>query len=378
MSESTRRRPRELVIDRAALRGNYAEAVRHAAGRALIAVVKADAYGHGAVVVSRTLAEAGCQRFAVVTLSEAAQLRDAGIDARILLLGGVQSAEEAGEVAALSLSPVVHGPADLALLAHAARRLEAPVPVQVEVDTGMSRMGVAPNEALALLGQVSDAPELSLEGTFTHLARADESDLTPCFEQLRRFRDVLRQAQSAGALPGEVHVANSAALLVGEPLRNALPEATAVRPGLMLYGVRPAPHLAATLRPVMALRTIVQLVRAVRAGEGVGYSALFRPEKDTRIATLPVGYADGVPVSASNRGSVLIGGGRFPIVGRVSMDSITVDIGAARVSPGDGALIFGADAQGVLPVEEAAAAADTISYELLIRVGSRVSRVLVD
>ena len=109
----------------------------------------------------------------------------------------------------------------------------------------------------------------TLEGTFTHLARADESDLTPCFEQLRRFRDVLRQAQSAGALPGEVHVANSAALLVGEPLRNALPEATAVRPGLMLYGVRPAPHLAATLRPVMALRTIVQLVRAVRAGEPI-------------------------------------------------------------------------------------------------------------
>ena len=161
MAGSTRGRPRELTIDRAALRANYAEALHHAAGRALIAVVKADAYGHGAAVVSRSLAEAGCQRFAVVPLSEAAELRGAGIDARILLLGGVHTAEEAGEVAALSLSPVVHAPADLTLLARAAQRLEAPLPVQVEVDTGMSRMGVPLDSALALLGQVSAAPELA-------------------------------------------------------------------------------------------------------------------------------------------------------------------------------------------------------------------------
>jgi len=373
-------RPTEAAIDRGALRANYAEALHHAAGRAVVAVVKADAYGHGAVVVARTLAEAGCKRFAVVTLSEAALLRDAGIDARTLLLGGVHAAEEAAEVVSLGLTPVVHGPADLALLAKAVRRARRaePLPVQVEVDTGMSRMGVAADAAVALLVQLCETPELSLEGTFTHLARADEQDLAPSFEQLSRFREVLREARRAGVAPGEVHVANSAALLVGEPLRGTLPEASAVRPGLMLYGVRPAPQLAASLQPVMTLRTRVQLVRDVPAGRGVGYAALFRPEKDTRIATLPAGYADGVPVAASNRGSVLIGGRRFPIVGRVSMDSITVDVGDAKVSPGDEALLFGASAQGVLPVEEAAEAAGTISYELLTRVGSRVPRVVVD
>jgi alanine racemase len=361
-------------MDRAALRANYAEALRHAAGREVLAVVKADGYGHGAVQVARTLAEAGCPRFAVVTVSEALELRESGIDEPILLLGGVHSAEEAREVAAHGVTAVVHARTDLRLLARVASRRKAPLPVQVEVDTGMSRMGVPAGDAVDLLTRVSQQSGLLLEGTFTHLARADEPDLAPTFEQLSRFRTVLREARRAGVAPGLVHVANSAALLVGEEVRGALPEAMAVRPGLMLYGVRPAAHLSGKLRPVMTLCTCVQLVRTVRAGEGVGYAALFRPEKDTRIATLPVGYGDGVPVAATNRGSALIGGRRFPIVGRVSMDSITVDLGDAKVKPGEEAVLFGAG----LPVEEAAAAADTLSYELLVRVGSRVPRVWSD
>jgi alanine racemase len=373
------RDPRSTVacIDRAALRANYAEALRHAGGRALIAVVKADAYGHGAVLVARTLAEAGCRRFAVVTVCEAAELRDAGIDEPILLLGGVTDREQAREALARGVTPVVHGERDVDLLVSSTDRARTRAAVHVEIDSGMHRMGVGPDDAVALLQRIAGEPSLQLAGCFTHLARADEPDLAPSFEQIRCFREVLREVRRRGIAPGEVHVANSAALLVGNPLRTALPEATAVRPGVMLYGVRPAPHLAANLRPVMTLETRVQLVRSVRAGEGVGYAALYRPKHDTRIATLPAGYADGVPISASNRGEVLIGARRFPIAGRVSMDSITVDVGDADVAVGDQAILFGAGERGALPVEEAAAAADTLAYELLVRVGSRVPRVAV-
>lgn len=365
-------------IDRGALRANFAEAMRHAGGRELIAVVKADAYGHGAALVVRALVEAGCRRFAVVTLGEAVELRDAGVDEPILLLGGVTDAEQAREALARGVMPVVHGERCVDLLAAAADRARTRAAVQVELDTGMHRMGVAPGDAMALLARLANEPALQLAGCFTHLARADEPDLAPSFEQISRFRDLLRGARRRGIAPGEVHFANSAALLVGSALRAALPEATAARPGLMLYGALPAPHLSANLRPVMTLRTRVQLVRSVRAGEGVGYAALFRPKRDTRIATLPAGYADGVPIAASNRGEVLIGARRFPIAGRVSMDSTTVDVGDAGVAAGDEAILFGAGERGTLPIEEAAAAADTLAYELMVRVGSRVPRVAVD
>lgn len=376
VSNSTR--PTEALIDLAALRANFAEALQHAAGREVIAVVKADAYGHGAVPVARALAGAGCRRFAVVTVSEAVQLRQAGIDEPILVLGGIHGSDEAREVVARLLTPVVHAPDALELLGGVVSRDGRPLPVQVEVDTGMRRLGATAEngDALALMRRVAEEPSVTLAGTFTHLARADEPDLAPCFEQLHSFRTVLREARRAGIAPGEVHVANSAALLVGDELRGALPEAAAVRPGLMLYGARPAPHLAGKLRPVMTLRARVQLVRGLRAGQSVGYAAVFRAERDTQVATLPLGYADGVPVGASNRGCVLIGGRRFPIAGRVSMDSITVDVGDAQVKPGDAAVIFGVGSQGSLPVEEAAEAAGTISYELLVRVGSRVPRVV--
>ncbi|MGH0032102.1 MAG: alanine racemase [Myxococcota bacterium] len=362
-------------IDLAALQANHAEAVRRAAGRTPIAVVKADAYGHGAVPVARALVREGCRRFAVVTVGEACALRDAGIGEPLLVLGGAPGPPEAQEIVARRLCPVVHGEQDLAWLREAVRaRGGGPLDVQVEVDTGMTRMGVSADLAAALLARVAACDELTLAGTFTHLARADEEELDACFEQIRRFRDVLREARRSGVAPGEVHVANSAGLLVGEPLRGPLPETHAVRPGLMLYGVRPAPHLEATLRPVMSFVARVHAVRAVPKGTPVGYGATWRAERDTRIATLPVGYADGVPVAASNRGTVALGGRRLPIVGRVSMDSTTVDVGDAPVEAGDEALLFGAQDGATLPVEEAALAAGTIAYELLVRVGARVPR----
>jgi alanine racemase len=369
-------RPTEARIALDAVRANLAEVRRHADGRSVIAVVKADAYGHGALPVVRALLAAGCERLAVLSVEEGCALREAGVAAPVLVLGGVHESPELA--VEHGLTPVVHHTGHLERIAAAARRRGVPVRVHVEVDTGMHRMGAPLGEAEALLVAVAEEPLLELEGVYTHLARADEADLEPSLEQLASFRDLLAAARARGLSPPLVHCANSAGVLAGAALRDALPEANAVRPGLMLYGVSPAPHLAASLHPVMTLRTRVAHVRTLRPGDAVGYAALYRAERATRVATLPLGYADGVPISASNRGSVAIGGRRHPMVGRVSMDFVCVDVGDASVKIGDEAVVFGAADGGVLPVEEAARAADTIAYELLVRVGSRVPRVFLD
>jgi alanine racemase len=377
-------RPTHAAIDLAALAANYAEAARLAGGREVIGVVKADAYGHGAVPVARRLLAAGCRTLAVATVAEAATLRGAAIAAPILLLGGVHDAAEAEDVAELGVMPVVQHAGHVPLLRKVARERGRALPVHVEVDTGMARMGLSPEEAPTLLEAIAREPGLALDGVYTHLACADETDLSATRRQLQLFGEVLAASQARGVSPPCVHVANSAALLASAALADALPRAVnAVRPGLMLYGVCPAPHLAekATLTPVMSLRTRVANVRMVRRGEPVGYGATFRAKQRGRIATLPIGYADGVPWSLGNRGHVLLRGRRVPIAGRVSMDLVTLDVGEAPVELGDPVLVFGVTApngngeRARLPVEQVAEAAGTMPYELLVRVGSRVPRI---
>jgi alanine racemase len=366
-------------IDVSALRANAREVRRLAGGRQVIAVVKADAYGHGAAAVAGALLDAGgCERLAVVSVQEAAELREAGIDAPILVLWGVRGRDEAEAAVALRLIPVLHHGESLALAAAAATAAGERLRVQVEVDTGMRRMGVPPEEAAAFLAEVAGREGLALEGVFTHFACADDPDLSHCLTQVARFREVLAGARRLGVKPALIHAANSAALMAGESVSEALPEANAVRPGLMLYGVRPAPQLAGELRPVMTLRAPVVCLRRVSAGQSVGYGATFRAlSSGTWVATLPLGYADGIPWSAGNRGRVWLAGARRSIAGRVSMDAITVDVGDARVSVGDEAVIFGNPDEGGLSAEEAAADAATIAYELLVRVGKRVPREVV-
>jgi alanine racemase len=377
---------RTAWIDLGALRANVAFARELAAGRELIGVVKADAYGHGAVAIARALGEAGCERLAVLDVAEAAVLREARLSGPILLLGGVADAREAQLACALEVTPVIHHREGLARVLEAARGRSRPWPVQVEVDTGMHRMGIAAGEAPAFLAEVAAEAGLELEGVFTHFACADAREPAASLEQLAQFRHVLAQARERGVRPRCVHADNSAGLLTGAVLAQALPEANAVRPGLMLYGVRPAGHLdpASRLRPVMSVRARVASVREVEAGAPVGYAATWRPRQRTRVATLPLGYADGVPWALANAGGVVwLAAARRPIVGRISMDYITVDIGTAQVAPGDEATFFGRVAEPattervVLPVEQLAAAAGTIAYELLTRVGARVPRVVL-
>lgn len=374
-------RPTLASIDQDALAHNFAEAKRLAGSREVIAVVKADAYGHGAAPVARRLASAGCRHFAVATVAEAAELRAAALEQPILVLGGVHDAGEADEAVALGVTPVIQHAGHLPLLRKAAAERSRAIEVQVEVDTGMGRMGISPEEAPTLLEAIAREKSLALTGVYTHLACADESDLAPSLRQLALFREVLGALRSRGVAPRQVHVANSAGIAAHVALAAAMPaEVNAVRPGLMLYGVAPAPHLAdvAALRPVMSLRTRVANVRHIRRGDAVGYGATFRAKQRGRIATLPLGYADGVPWSLGNRGFVLLRGKRVPIAGRVSMDLITLDVGASPVEIGDPVVVFGTPAEGGAPlrIEEVAEAAGTIPYELLVRVGARVPRVL--
>jgi alanine racemase len=361
------------IVHLGAIRANFAAARRLAGAREVIAVVKADAYGHGAAPVARALLEAGCRRLAVARVAEGVALREAGIRLPILVLGGV--AEGVEEAQAHALTPVIHHAGELAALSRAARGRGARWPVQVEIDTGMRRMGVAPEGAPALLQAVAQDAGLALEGVFTHFARADEPELAPCLEQIALFRGLLREVCARGVQPGLVHAAQSAALLAGGALETALPEANAVRPGLLLYGVRPAPHLGEGLAPALTLVTRVVQVRELRAGDAVGYAALWRAKAPTRIATLALGYADGFPVAASNRAKVWLRGRLLPQVGRVSMDFVTIDAGDAPVEIGDEAIVFGAVPGGALRVEDVAHAAQTLPYELLVRVGARVPRV---
>jgi alanine racemase len=374
-------RPTTARIDLAALAHNYAEAQRLAEGRQVIAVVKADAYGHGAVPVARRLVAAGCTRLAVATVTEAAELRAAAVRVPLLVLGGIHDAAEADDAAALDLVPVIQHAGHVTLLARAARERGGQLAVELEVDTGMARMGVPPEDVAALAASIAREEALALEGVYTHLAGADEADLASSRRQLALFREVLAGLRSRGLAPARAHVANSAGLMAGAELAGALPpDVNAVRPGLMLYGVQPTAERAgvAALRPVMSLRTRVANVRHVRRGDAVGYGATFRAKQRGRIATLPIGYADGVPWSLGNRGHVLLRGRKLRIAGRVSMDLLTLDVGELPLEIGDPVLVFGQDGGDRLPVEELAEAAGTIPYELLVRVGRRVPRVLED
>lgn len=410
------------TVDLGALASNFAEAQRCAAGRLVIAVVKADAYGHGAEAACQCLLESGCERFAVSSVAEGLALRRAGIRAPILVFGGVNNHGEAIAARESRLTPALQHAAQLELLSRAAGSRAAAFPVQVEVDTGMHRAGIPLSEALPLVQRIAgDAcPGLSLEGLYTHLACADEAQLAPTLAQLGRFRAFLTELEARGVRPGLVHVANSAALMRAEALADAWPpQVNAVRPGLLLYGVRPAPGLGAELplRPVMSLHTRVVNLRRVAPGAAVGYGGEFRAERSTVIATLPLGYADGLPCAAAQGGRVWLAGRFAPLAGRISMDLTTLDLGAAPpaqqglhapvlvfgssdVLPVSASAAAGSDADAghpppaagasalagasaspdaapvLLPVEALAAAAGTIPYELLVRVGARVPRVL--
>jgi alanine racemase len=355
-------------IDLDAIEHNVRTLRRIAAPSALLAVVKADGYGHGAVPVARAALAAGATALGVALTEEGAQLRAAGIDAEILLLSQ-QPPEQASAIVAHRLTPVVYTPEGLRSLASVA---PPGYPVQVKVDTGMHRVGVAPADAVALVDAVV-AAGLEWAGVFTHLAIADEPLDPFTATQLAEFDAVLAALHAAGHEPPLVHAANSAGLLAHPAARRDM-----VRAGVAMYGIEPGPELGGLvtgLRPAMSLKARVSHVKRLTAGQRISYGLRYTFGGDATVATVPLGYADGVPRRlAGTGGQVLIGGRRLPIAGVVTMDQFTVDAGDQQLEVGDEVVLLGRQGDEEIRAEEWAERLGTIPYEVVCGVSARVPR----
>lgn len=342
------------------LRGTVAEGTR------LMAVVKADAYGHGSVQVSRAALSAGAEALAVALVEEGETLRQAGIRAPILVLGATGPREARGGVAC-GLTLTVCDAAMVRRVGEACRDLDRTGRVHLKLDTGMGRIGArTEDEVRRVLDALAEYPQVRLEGVFTHFADADGRDEAFTREQFRRF-----QALAALLPPGITrHAANSAAIH-----RFAGMHLDMVRMGISMYGYPPVPT-ELPLRPVMRWRTEVTYVKDLLPGDTVSYGCAFRADRPMRVATVAVGYGDGYHRAASGRGAVLIGGRRAPILGRICMDQLMADVtDIPGVEPGDEAVLLGRQGEAFLSAEELAQWAGTISYEVLLAATGRVPRV---
>lgn len=337
----------------------------------LLAVVKANAYGHGAVAVARTALQNGAEWLGVARVAEGTELREAQIGAPILVLGPMAPAEAAEAVRArLSVALT-----SLALARALSAQSEAQgivTPVHLKIDTGMSRFGVPVDEAAATARTLQAMPALRLEGVFTHFAGADEREQSFTREQARRFQSALAALEQAGITVPLRHAANSAATLFGPDFHFDM-----VRVGLALYGISPASWLprAEQLRPALSLKSRVAFVRRLPAGASVGYGGSYTAQSTTRAALVSIGYADGVRRALSNCGEVLIREKRARILGRVSMDQIVVDADVCAAHEGDEVVLIGKQGDAEISADEVAGWAQTISYEILTGIGARVPRV---
>jgi len=369
-------RPTVAEVSLSALRANCRRAGELVGpGVAVMAVVKADGYGHGAVPAARAFVEGGAAALGVSLVEEGVELRRAGITQPIVVLGGAFPGEE-GLVVAHDLAVAVWSLDAARALAAAGRAAGRTVALHMKVDTGMTRLGLDLADVRSFGEALRDLPGVEVAGVFSHFASADAVETVQARAQTERFRSALAALADAGVRPPHVHLANSAAVL-------AAPAAhfTMVRPGIMLYGYAPATHLngRAAVRPAMRLATRVTQVRRVGAGTPVGYGGTFVTTRPGAIAVLPLGYADGYHRLASNRASVLVRGQRVPLAGRVCMDHIMVDVtDVPGVAAGAPVVLFGQQGGAAIGADELAGWCDTISYEVLTSVGRRVPRRYVE
>jgi alanine racemase len=367
-------RPTFVEIDLGAIAANV-RAIRDAVGPRvkIMPAVKADGYGHGAIPVSRAALSAGADMPGVASVEEAVELRDAGIRAPILVLG-CSAPDSAPEIVELAVAATV---CDLRfareLAAEAARRNKI-AQVHVKVDTGMGRLGVAPEDAVELVTSLSLLPSLKLEGVFTHFPSADESDRSFTEEQIRIFKGLLRELDDRGTRPTFAHAANSGAIL-------DYPESyfDMVRPGIAIYGLYPSPDVTKSipLRPALTLRTRIVFLKELPPGKTVSYGRTFTTRRRTKVATIPVGYADGYSRLFSNRGEVAVKGHRAPVIGRVCMDQTMIDVtDVPGVGVADEVVLLGGGFE-YLAVERAAETLGTIPHDVVCAIGKRVPRVYV-
>lgn len=361
-------RPTWAEIDLDALADNVRLLKSRANGAALLAVVKANAYGHGAVAVARAALAAGADRLGVICVDEGEQLRRAGIIEPILVMGHT-SAGEARRLADLSLTPSVVSSEVALALARVASERGIEMPVHLKVDTGLNRYGLPPSEAADLGRRLRDLGGIQTEGLFTHFASADEGDKSYTVEQHKLF---LAVAEQLDWVPIR-HVSNTAALLDMPDMSLEM-----VRPGLGIYGCYPSTHVkrSLSLRPVLSLKGRIARLTSLAPGESVSYGRTWRASRPSLIGLLMCGYADGLPRALSNRGSVLVRGRRAPIVGRVCMDMCMVDVSdIPDVALDDEVVIIGRQGEEEISADEVAELCGTISYEILCGISARVPRL---
>jgi alanine racemase len=370
-------RPTFAEIDLSALRHNY-QVIRSSTPRRteILAVVKADAYGHGFMDISRELEQLGVDAFGVAFLAEGIQLRKAGIDKPILLLGGVYPGQER-KCIGYNLSTIIFNLEQARALNHAAGKLFRKAQAHLKIDTGMGRLGIPYAEAPAFLRELANLPHVSLEGILSHFASADELDESGSYFsrlQAERFAWVQAETRTAGFRPRYVHIANSAAALLRE-----ISGCNLVRPGIALYGANPSPDFQGKLdlQPVMRLKSRIAMLKWVEPGTPVSYGRRFTTSERTLIASVPVGYADGYARALTNRGEALVRGVRVRVIGTVCMDWIMLDVTAVRdAGVGDPVVLMGSDDAGNrIRAEDLAEAAGTIPYEIFCGISKRVPRV---
>ena len=367
-------------VNLAALQDNYRAIVTHLADDTtrrppqVIAVVKANAYGHGAGPVALALEQAGATMLACADIEEGVALRRAGVRVPILVFGALSVSDLEG-IVDHRLTPTISSPYAARAVEAAAARRGLAIGYHLKIDTGMHRLGFRHDNLGRTLPEVLASPHLKLQGAFTHFASADVPE-SPIFEQQRtRFDAALETLETLGGRPALRHAANSAALL-----RDSRAWYDAVRPGLLLYGIVPPP-LASTiaLAPAMSLTSRVVAVKGLRPGEGVGYAWQFTSDEPRSIAVVPAGYADGLDTRMAGRASVLVRGRRAPVVGAISMDMMTIDVtGLGDVEPGDEVVIIGRQGDEgwqQIDAREMAAVIGTIPWEVVCRLGTRVERV---
>ncbi len=364
-------RPTYAEVDLSAVESNVRQVIERVRPAQVMAVVKANAYGHGAVEVARVAVAAGAAYLGVALVEEGIALRDAGVDAPILVFGGFFD-DQVEAFVERRLQATLFDLHSAEVLDQAAQRSGGRHPVHVKLDTGMGRVGVDWRQAVDFLEQVRRMEGLEVVGLMTHLATADERDKTFARTQLCRFREAIRSLEESGVQIPIKHAANSAAIL-------DLPEAwfDLVRLGVMLYGYYPSEETSESIPVVPAMRLVSHVIylKTVAAGTPVSYGRRYTTEKETRIATVPIGYADGYNRLLSNQGEVLIRGRRFPVVGRVCMDQIMVDVGlTSDVRIGDEVVLLGRQGDAEIPIWEICRKLGTIPYEVTCWVSSRVPR----
>ena len=365
-------RPTCARIDLAALDHNLRQVRRLTGGLRTLAVVKADAYGHGAVEVARRLEKCAADMLGVALVEEGALLRDAGIRLPILLLGGVFD-HQVEDTLDLHLTPVIYSARQVGRFAKAALARGVVMPVHVKVDTGMGRVGTLPDEAVGLVTKVARTRGLKLEGLMTHLSEADGPDSSFTDWQVKSFAAISKELGDMGINPGLVHAAASAGII-----GHAGSHFNMVRPGIMLYGCYPSEPMRqkVRLKPVMSLVTRVMALKSLPKGSPVSYGRSYYTWRDSIVALLPIGYADGLDRGLSNRGRALVKGKSCPIIGRVCMDLTMVDVtDAPGVKVGDEAALIGAQRGLAITAEELATTLGSISYEVLCGISARVPRV---